>query len=126
MQGPLIRAAERRDIDHASVYHMALSQCYLSAILFTNYGWSIRAYPNNLLQLGGMSEQQTKKRSRQRTPNNRTTTGFRISDELQRHNMKLVRSTPQSIIVERPEPTEEQPQGMHLDKGYDYDEVYAI
>ncbi len=40
-----------------------------------------------------------------------------------RHDMKLVRSTIQSIIIERPEPTEEQPQGMCLDKGYDYDEV---
>ena len=30
----------------------------------------------------GMSEQESKKRSRKRTPNNRTTTGFRISDEL--------------------------------------------
>ncbi|WP_420795885.1 hypothetical protein [Ktedonobacter racemifer] len=29
-----------------------------------------------------MSKQETKKRQRQRTPNNRTTTGFRISDEL--------------------------------------------
>ncbi len=29
-----------------------------------------------------MREQETKKRERQRTPNNRTTTGFRISDEL--------------------------------------------
>lgn len=29
-----------------------------------------------------MSKQQSKKRERQRTPNNRTTTGFRISDEL--------------------------------------------
>ena len=44
----------------------------------------------------------------------------------QRHDMKLVRATIQSIIVERPKPTEEQPQGMCLDKGYDYDEVYAI
>ena len=44
----------------------------------------------------------------------------------QRHDMKLVRSTLESIVVERPEPTEEQPQGMCLDKGYDYDEVYAI
>jgi putative transposase len=43
----------------------------------------------------------------------------------QRHDMKLVRSTIESLIVERPEPTEEQPQGMCLDKGYDYDEVYA-
>lgn len=30
----------------------------------------------------GMSEQEPKKRSRQRTPNNRTTTAFRISNEL--------------------------------------------
>jgi putative transposase len=29
-----------------------------------------------------MREQETRKRERQRTPNNRTTTGFRISDEL--------------------------------------------
>jgi transposase len=43
----------------------------------------------------------------------------------QRHDMKLVRSTIESLIVERPEPTEEQPQGMCLDKGYDYDEGYA-
>ncbi len=35
----------------------------------------------------------------------------------------LARPTLQSIIVERPEPTEEHPQGMCLDKGYDYDEV---
>lgn len=43
-----------------------------------------------------------------------------------RHDMKLVRSTIENIIVEREEPTEERPQGMCLDKGYDYDEVYAI
>lgn len=40
-----------------------------------------------------------------------------------RHDMKLVRETIESIIVERPEPTEEQPQGMCLDKGYNYQEV---
>ncbi len=40
--------------------------------------------------------------------------------------MKLVRPTIESIVVERPEPTEEQPQGMCLDKGYDYDEVRDI
>src|SRR5438105_12272067 len=32
--------------------------------------------------MGWMSEQELKKRSRKRTSNNRTTTGFRISDEL--------------------------------------------
>ena len=40
-----------------------------------------------------------------------------------RHDMKLVRETIANIIVERPEPSGEQPQGMCLDKGYDYQEV---
>ena len=44
----------------------------------------------------------------------------------QRHDMKLVRPTIESIVVERPEPNEEQPQGMCLDKGYDYQEVRDI
>jgi putative transposase len=43
-----------------------------------------------------------------------------------RHDMKLVRPTIESIIVERPEPTQAQPQGMCLDKGYDYQEVRDI
>jgi putative transposase len=43
-----------------------------------------------------------------------------------RHDMKLVRPTIESIIVEHPEPTQEQPQGMCLDKGYDYQEVRDI
>src|SRR5579884_1595104 len=33
-------------------------------------------------KIGGMNKQEGKKRERERTPNNRTTTGFRISDEL--------------------------------------------
>jgi transposase len=37
--------------------------------------------------------------------------------------MKLVRETIESIIVARPEPTMAQPQGLCLDKGYDYEEV---
>ena len=36
-----------------------------------------------------------------------------------RHDMKLVRATLESIVVERPQPTEKAPQGMCLDKGYD-------
>lgn len=43
-----------------------------------------------------------------------------------RHDMKLVRTTVESLLVERPAPTKEHPQGMCLDAGYDYDEVYAI
>jgi len=43
-----------------------------------------------------------------------------------RHDMKLVRDTIERIVVERPEPTAEAPQGMCLDKGYDYQEVRDI
>ena len=43
-----------------------------------------------------------------------------------RHDMKLVRPTLESIVVERPQPTDEQEQHLCLDKGYDYDEVRAI
>jgi len=42
-----------------------------------------------------------------------------------RHDMKLVRETIDNIVVHRPEPTKEKPQGMCLDKGYDYAEVRA-
>ena len=43
-----------------------------------------------------------------------------------RHDMKLVRPTIESIIVDHPESSEDHPQGMCLDKGYDYDEVRDI
>jgi transposase len=43
-----------------------------------------------------------------------------------RNDMKMVTATLESIPIERPEPTPEQPQGMCMDKGYDYDEVRAI
>ena len=43
-----------------------------------------------------------------------------------RHDMKLVRPTIESIVIKRPEPSEEHRQGMCLDKGYDYDEVRDI
>src|SRR5438128_8538533 len=42
-----------------------------------------------------------------------------------RHDMKLVRATIEAIVAERPAPTAEQPQGMCLDKGYDFAEVRA-
>lgn len=42
-----------------------------------------------------------------------------------RNDMKLVRATIENIVVDRPEATEVAPQGMCLDKGYDYDEVRA-
>ena len=40
-----------------------------------------------------------------------------------RNDMKLVRMTIDSIPVDRPKPTREQPQGMCMDKGYAYEEV---
>jgi transposase len=40
--------------------------------------------------------------------------------------MKLVRATLESLVAERPEVTEDAPQGMCLDKGYDYQEVREI
>jgi transposase len=43
-----------------------------------------------------------------------------------RNDMKMVRETIEKIVVERPEPTEEEPQGMCLDKGYDFQEVRDI
>ena len=44
-------------------------------------------------------------------------------DGANRHDMKLVRATIENIVIERPEPMEDQPQGMCLDKGYDFEEV---
>ncbi len=40
-----------------------------------------------------------------------------------RNDFKLARATLESIPIARPEPTPEQPQGLCLDKGYDYQEV---
>ena len=48
-----------------------------------------------------------------------------VIEGVNRHDMKLVRSTIESIIVHRPKPTDAHPQRMCLDKGYDYHEVYA-
>src|SRR3954470_12140140 len=43
-----------------------------------------------------------------------------------RHDKKLVEATLESIPVERPESTEDKPQGMCLDKGYDYDDTREL
>jgi hypothetical protein len=40
-----------------------------------------------------------------------------VVDGANRHDMQLVRPTLDSIVVERPTPTEAQPQGMCLDTG---------
>src|SRR5215472_10616733 len=46
-----------------------------------------------------------------------------VIDGANRHDMKLLRPTIESLIIGRREPTMDHPQGMCLDKGYDYDEV---
>ena len=47
-------------------------------------------------------------------------------DGANRVDFKLSRQTLESIPIERPKPTEESPQNLCLDKGYDYDEVRAL
>ena len=47
-------------------------------------------------------------------------------DGANRHDMKLVRVTVDSVAISRPTPSPEQPQGMCLDKGYDFAEVRRI
>ena len=44
-------------------------------------------------------------------------------DGANRHDMKLVRATVDSLLVPRPVPSPETAQGMCLDKGYDFNEV---
>ena len=44
-------------------------------------------------------------------------------DGANRHDMKMVEATVNSIPLKRPKPTKERPQGMCMDKGYDYDSV---
>ena len=41
-------------------------------------------------------------------------------------DFKLARATIESIPVRRPKPTRRNPQGLCLDKGYDYDEVREL
>jgi transposase len=44
-------------------------------------------------------------------------------DGANRHDSKMVEATLESIPVKRPKPTRKNPQGICLDKGYDYDNV---
>ena len=43
-----------------------------------------------------------------------------------RNDFKMVKATLESIPVRRPAPTRKRPQGMCLDKGYDYDEAREL
>ena len=47
-------------------------------------------------------------------------------DGANRNDFKMARATLESIPIARPEPTAEKPQGLCLDKGYDYEEVRAL
>lgn len=44
-------------------------------------------------------------------------------DGANRNDFKMARETIESIVVQRPRPKSTEPQGLCLDKGYDYDEV---
>ena len=47
-------------------------------------------------------------------------------DGANRPDFELAEGTLESIPIARPEPTDEAPQHLCLDKGYDYDEVYGL
>lgn len=49
-----------------------------------------------------------------------------VVDGANRHDMKMARATLEGIVVARPVPTLETPQGLCLDKGYDYPEVREL
>src|SRR5436190_1254731 len=48
------------------------------------------------------------------------------ADGANRRDMKMVRETLENIVADRPEPTRRKPQGLCLDKDYDYAEVYEL
>jgi putative transposase len=43
-----------------------------------------------------------------------------------RNDFKMARQTLASVPIPRPEPTPEEPQGLCLDAGYDYPEIWAL
>ena len=47
-------------------------------------------------------------------------------DGVNRHDMKLTKSTLQNVVIDKPEPTIKSKQHMCMDKGYDYPEVYEL
>ena len=47
-------------------------------------------------------------------------------DGANRHDMKLVKATLEGIMIEKPELTEEEPQNISMDKGYDYPGVREL
>lgn len=49
-----------------------------------------------------------------------------VVDGANRNDFKLARATLESIPIPRPAPTADTPQGLCLDKGYDYPEIDAL
>jgi transposase len=47
-------------------------------------------------------------------------------DGANRNDFKMARQTIEGIALKRPKPIKKKPQGMCLDKGYDYDEVREL
>ena len=47
-------------------------------------------------------------------------------DGANRHDLKLLAPTLDSLPIERPQPTPEQPQGLCLDRGYDYESAREL
>ena len=47
-------------------------------------------------------------------------------DGANRHDSRLLAATLDSIPIERPKPTPERPQGLCLDRGYDYEPVREL
>ena len=47
-------------------------------------------------------------------------------DGANRHDMKLAEPTLQAVVGDRPVPQPERPQGLCLDRGYDYPEVQEL
>ena len=49
-----------------------------------------------------------------------------VVDGANRHDMKLLEATLDAVVCGRPEPTAQSPQGLCLDKGFDYAEVREL
>ena len=47
-------------------------------------------------------------------------------DGANRHDMKLVKETLEAVKIKRPKATRKKPQGLCMDKGYDFDDVREL
>jgi putative transposase len=92
------------------------------------YGWS---HDQSALERGGKNGPNPTDRGKSGAKRSLLTEGHGIPSGLAiagaNHNdMKLVRTTIESMVIKRPETSETEKQNMCLDKGYDYDEVREI